>query len=246
MKSIARPLRIAGLLTLLAQGLGAQPYPKWFVHQGDILCKEIAVGYANPSFYPDSAVSEAVRNGTENYVRQQRCSIAGGQAFWSTEIGTFWMGENFKERFDTSAVETAAKKLEVIKKYISRSIVLVLLSSSDSAGIEIKEPVESKQLTVVPQWIGVLPSDSEYIYAVGMAPKYFYERSSWIEAERMARRNLARSVYVDIKALQKMGRQGQEIQNEELSISLKNIEVVSRWRDVNKGIFYMLLKMPIR
>jgi hypothetical protein len=37
--------------------------------------------------------------------------------------------------------------------------------------------------------------------------------------------------------------EGQDVRVEELSVTLRSILVVARWRDVKKNIFYVLMKM---
>ena len=61
----------------------------------------------------------------------------------------------------------------------------------------------------------------------------------------MARRNIARSLLIEIKALEKStAREGQQIRGEEVAVTLRNLQVVARWRDVGKQIFYVLVRMP--
>lgn len=64
-------------------------------------------------------------------------------------------------------------------------------------------------------------------------------------AEKRARFNLARNIKVTLETMQKVGDQsGQEIRNEEVSEELRDIEVVYRWRDVARGLYYVLVRMP--
>ena len=94
----------AWVLALMAlssnQAAWAQVYPNWFLNQGSTKCTCTTVGYANASFYADSASAQAIRNAYENYSRNRATRISGGQVFCSTEAGTFWMGANFREDFD--------------------------------------------------------------------------------------------------------------------------------------------------
>ena len=53
-------------------------------------------------------------------------------------------------------------------------------------------------------------------------------------------------VRTNVKSLQKVtASEGQDVRNEELSVILRGIQVVARWRDVKRQIFYVLLKMPV-
>ncbi len=224
----------------------AQEYPLWFLNQGELRYGNTAVGYANPSFYPDSSVSYAINSACETYAKQMWIKLFGGQAFWSTELGTFWMGSDFSEQFDSSAIAMAKTQLQLLDTHYSGNIVLVLLSNSTSpTDVAINRKLSVKNLPP-PQWTESPPKDNEYFYAVGVTPEYYYEKSSWLEAENLARRNLASSVIIDIKALQKMSKQFQEIRQEELSVELKNIQTVARWRDVKNKLFFVLIRMGRR
>ena len=225
-------------------GLEAQWYPKWFLHQTAVSCRETAVGYALPAYYPDSAYAEAFRDAVLNFVRQKRLSVAGGQAFWSTEGGTFWMGSNIREEFDTSALGEAAAKLEIVDRFTAKSIVIVLAGPKGVRADSTGWPQGREKIAGVPSWIETLPQDDQYHYVLGVSQKYYYETSSWTVAERAARWNLARTAYVNVKSLQKMSTDGQEIRNEELSVMLTGIEVAERWKDDKKGIYYVLMRMP--
>ena len=232
------------LTILMVQDCLAQVYPKWFLNQLALGCQKTAVGYANPSFYPDSSAARAFRDGCETYVRQMQTNLFGGQAFWSTEIGTIWMGSDFSEQFDSVAVANAVNHLQALDTLFTNSFVAVILSNSDCLlDMSIRERQSVCSLPF-PTWLEAIPTDEEYYYAVGLAPEYFYEKSSWTEAERMARRNLARVVYIDVKALRKISGEGQEIRLEELSVTLQSIQTVARWRDIENRIFYVLVRMP--
>lgn len=222
----------------------AQGYPNWFLGQSHVECEKIAVGFANSSFYPDSAASYAIRNGYESFARQERTEISGGQAFWNTEFGMLWMGSSFTERFDSTAIDHAASILVPRDTLVTADFVAVLLALPDCALADQHRKYQSPKGLPLPSWIETPPQDGNYYYAVGLAAEYYYETSSWREAEARARRNLARVVHTKMQALQKVGAQGQEILNEELSVVLRNMEVVSRWRDQEEKFFYALIRMP--
>lgn len=236
-------LIIITLLIWLVAECWAQNYPRWFINQLEVDCAKTAVGLALPSFFPDSSVARALRNGYENYVRQSATQITGGQTFWSTEAGTYWMGSTFEEQFDATAVSRHAASLTPLDTLMSGNLVAVLLAQSNCRLEDSLRQVRALKSLFAPTWIEELPQDRNFYYTMGVAPGYFYEMSSWNEAEQIARLNLARSVYVDIKALQKMGAQVQEVRNEEVAVVLQNIQVVSRWRDVEKKVFYVLMRM---
>lgn len=226
----------------IAQCLG-QNYPSWFLSPSKIECEKSAVGYANPSFYPDSAASYAIRNGYESFARQMSTEINGGQAFWNTEMGMFWMGSSFTERFDSTEIDHAASVLVPVDTLAIENFVAVLLTHSDCVLQGETRRYQSLKGLPRPSWIETPLQESNYYYAVGLAPEYYYETSSWKKAETLARRNLARVVSTKMDALQKNASQGQEILNEEVSVVLRNVQIVSRWRDLEEKFFYVLLRM---
>jgi hypothetical protein len=231
------------LFFTVSEGL-AQNYPDWFFEQGKIDCSSLAVGYADVSFYPDSSAARAIQNGYENFARQRLTKIGGGQAFWSTEGGTFWMGQDFEDEYDSTNIEGARLSLAPLDTFMTNSMMAVLVGASNcqpAQEFRIRHSISSR---ASPVWIESSPSGENHHYAIGIAPEYFYEKSSWLEAERLARRNLARAIRIDVMALQKMSKEGQEIRHEEVSETLRNIQTVARWRDFGKKIFYVLVRMP--
>jgi hypothetical protein len=243
-KAFCRALVLALIVPLSEQIAWGQVYPNWFLNQGSTKCIGTTIGYANSSFYADSAIAEAIRNAYENYSRNRVTHVAGGQAFWSTEAGTFWMGADFQEDFDTTAMESAPSFLSVLDMYVDVNIAVVLLGDS-TCRIGEAERLRLPLLKTLHAWSDTPPKDERYYYAVGVAPQYYYETSSWIEAERIARRNLARTLTVSVRSLQKSTvREGQEIRQEELKVTLRNIEVMARWIDASKKLFYVLSRTP--
>ena len=55
---------------------------------------------------------------------------------------------------------------------------------------------------------------------------------------------LARSTKVKMQSLQKLdAKEGQDIRNEEIDVYLHNVEIIARWKDVKKKIYYVLARM---
>ncbi len=222
----------------------AQEYPEWFLNPGALDCRTPVVGYSYPAYHADSAAVLAIRDGFINYARQQALRISGGQAFWNTEIGMFWMGSNFVESFDSSRAGNAENILVAQDTVFRDSFIFTLLTG---AGCELSDhalATRRVQALAPPAWVGGTPKDSAFHYAVGLAPQYFYELSSWREAEKYACRNLARTILTSVKSVGKIGYQGQEIINEEVPVLLRDWEVAARWMNPDEKIFYVLVRMP--
>lgn len=223
----------------------AQSYKAWFLNPLDYGCGNTVIGYSNRSYYGDtSAIKNAFLNACENYLKQHQVYFSGGQAFWTTEAGTYWMGNSFTEEIDTSIVYTTVSTLKIIDTLITPDFVAVLVSDQSCEGKfdNISQNINSLK---TPVWITSIPYDNRFFYSVGLAPSYYHERSSWEEAEKIARRNLASNVSSKMKSLEKKSSlEYQEIMNEDIAVILKNCQIIGRWRDLKKNIFYVLMRMP--
>jgi len=233
------------LVFLLCQNVLSQSYPRWFLNPLCLRCDDVFVGMARRSYYPDSSAAQAIQNGYMAYARQKEITVAGGQAFWSTESGVYSMGSDFVFKFDSTAVHTASTLLYPADTLFTPSLTAVLLVPKGCAVPELqKEHLEIKS-TRAPTWIEKLPSQEGYLYSVGTSEEWYYELSSWQTAEKNALISLAKSVYMTIKGLQKLDRQRQVVTNAEFAVQLFNVQVVGRWKDMNKRITFVLVRMPL-
>lgn len=221
----------------------AQEYPAWFLYQGSIPCKDLAVGYATLSYYPDSALSQAFHNACLNHARQSGSFLSGSELFWNTGGSTTWMGNTFQELSDSAKVAWAEQLLKPLASYQSGEMIIV------AAGIaECITAVETGILISLlqrprPEWVETLPHDHHFVFSVGAAPGYYFEISSWLEAEARARRELAKSVALATQSMQKMSGTLEEMNNEEVDGYLTGFQVMERWRDIRNNLFYVLLRM---
>jgi len=219
-------------------------YPEWFLNpenfSGDVIC-----GYVNHSHYhKDSSASHAFQQAMLNTSRFRESKILADDAFWATEAGVFWIATDFNEVFDSSLASSSASTFSPVDTFYSKNLIAVLASKSnfDGARYKRKRCVAHERL---PAWTESPPEDSQFFYAVGSAPQYFYESSSWDQATTQARKQLARTVCVHVKALQKRTDfEGQEKRVESVSVRLKSFEVVKRWPDLENHVFYVLGRVP--
>jgi len=233
------------ILIFTAKAGFPQLYKSWFVSQYSIACPEKAVGFSLHSYYNDSAaVKNAFLNGCENFVRNSKESIYGSQTFWSTENGTYTMGREINEQYDTSLVSAAALRLKITDTLITENFVAVLVTSCGPDFISKECPVVEMKDVKRPEWIDSLPKEPGYNYALGSSPLYFYEMSSWKEAEWAARKAFALSVCSKTMSVEKLqDRSGQQVRNEEVAVTLSGVEVVARWKNSRENICYVLCKM---
>lgn len=233
------------LLILLGGTIQAQHdhYPRWFFEQGRVCRGNTIMGYTKSSFFADSSARYAIQEGYSLFARQKQLYLHGGQAFWSTEIGTFWMGSSFAEEIDSSWIEIGKSVLTPLDTCRIGDLVCVLLGSQGCELTDDDRIRYSSNKVIRPKWVETPPEDNTYFYAVGAAPFYFYEVSCWRKAEELAFRNLARNVLVTTMAMQKQAEQSQEIRDEQLEITLFNIQLVGRYIDPQTQIHYVLVRM---
>lgn len=239
-------MRGLGVLLILMGGVQiarSQYYPRWFLEQGAIECATTAVGYAVRGFYADSSVSQASLNARMNLARQQDATVEMKQAFWTTEIGTAWMGGDVRIAYDSLALSKARSDTGRAAFSVSPGYVVALASDGgcpipDSLLEEVVMPPEE------PSWVYGTPADRTLLYSLGAAPKYYYETSSWQSAERMALLGLAKAGGDSVAAIEKSaGGSGQEVLDESVSVRIGNYRVVARWYDSRNEIYYVLMSV---
>jgi LPP20 lipoprotein len=242
---LSKPILLSSFLFVIigaAVTCHAQVYPRWFLEP--VSLSGTAAGYAQNFFRQTSTDSAAFLKACENLTRQHYTEFHGGEAYWETEAGVYWMGNNFTEKIDSGFLKEVVSNGKRLVKYSTRDMTLMLISEK---GLTVPESMCSmvKCSEKQPDWVEAAPQGGGYVYAEGVAPQYFYESSSWEAAEKRARFNLARNIRVTIETMQKDENQsGEEIRNEEVSETLHGTEVVHRWRDVSRGLYYVLIRMP--
>ncbi len=239
----SRVMTRAFLLVALSPAFSVtQTYPRWFLDPGDLHCALTACGYAQNYYHRKSSDSLAFANGCRNLTIDRFVKIEGGEAYWATEAGVYWMGNDLKETIDSSFLRQSVSMCKKVASYSSKEMTIMLVSEGDCS-----LPPSMQQLVkcprIRPRWVDSLPQKHGYIYDEGVAPEYFYESSSWQSAERKATFNLARDLKSTIEALEKLdNNSGQDISNVTISAELRDIQVVRRWRDVNDGLHYVLVR----
>ena len=221
----------------------AQIYPEWFLNPEKLTVPHAVTGYAEPAFYADSAITQAFYNACENWAKETTCRYSGGQYYWATEIGVYWIGNDVRETFDSSATISALSALAPADTFITNGMILVLATSETPADEPALFAHRNTKKQSPPGWITELPQDSSFIFATGAAQLYFHEKSSWLQAEQRARLNLARSIFLSVRALGKLAIEGQDQRVEEMGETAVQAQVVARWFDTKNEVCHVLIKM---
>jgi len=227
-----------------ASSLPENIYPRWFFNPPT--GSSFAVGYSSEHAYRDSAIKAATRDAARNYVKCRKVQIEGEQGLATLAAGTITVGSTIKEWYDTAEAVNLGERMKVVD-YFQRGGAVSVLASTDSVG-DAPGPQRVDAATVaMPAWTTNIPEKPGYVYNSGLAPLYYNEFNSWLEAERKARINLALTVYTKVKFLGKKVEDSyfREFQVEETNVTLEGIEVVARWKDVRNQICYVLVRVPV-
>lgn len=239
-------MKLLSLLFIVASAASAQQYPQWFLSQGKVRCASKVVMITRaPSLYNDTAIALAFRAGCNLLAKYTNIRVSGGQAFWTTEAGVHSMGSRYTEAYDTSLSALYQSTLKVIASFIDKNKAIVLTGDSSSCTLsdDLKKNIPIEKIPQ-PKWVEEIPSNTMYYYGVGTSESYYYESSSWERAEHNAFMALARTLHSSVISLQKnTSIESQEVFNEDIDVELQNIEIVARWRDLKKKVFYVLAKI---
>lgn len=223
-----------------------QVYPYWYLNQGEIDSEDNSVGVARLGFYVDSSFAIAKKEAIMNYIRYKETKISGGQAFWNTEAGKYFISNRFREEFDTLKALSLINDFKTVDSIICKDFVAVLVSKNENIKISLTDRISVDSFEK-PLWVNKLPEDENYYYDIGCSQFYFYELSSWLTAEKQGRFGIAKQLGVNIKSLQKLDDfEGQEIQDEDYCVVVKNMELIGRYKDNYNKIFYVLFRAPIK
>lgn len=240
-------LKVLILVSITVGAAYGQVYPRWFLFQEEVKCTPNAVTVSQPStFQRDTAIANGFLDGCIKIAKYASLSISGGQAFWQTEGGTFAMGSNYSEVFDTSMASRLRSTEKVLNSFADRKKILVLVGgTSCSYDNALSERIYVGKVDK-PGWVETIPDKKGYIYGVGESEEYYYESSSWNKAEKNAYMAVARSFHVKVKGLEKQtSTEHQDIRTEDMSVHLNGIEIIARWRDLKNKIFYVLARVKI-
>lgn len=220
----------------------AQQYPRWFLYQGDVNCRPNTVAIAGVStFYRDSAVAGGFRSACALQAKYFQMVITGGQAFWGTEGGTFAIGSEYAERYDSSLVDLFLSRFHVLASFGDKQKMIVVAGDRECELSDEMRAIVSVNTIKQPSWVESLPEQDGYLYGVGMSQEYFYEQSSWQTAEKNAYMSIARSIGIRVQGMQKQDAvEHQDVRNEDLNAVMHQVEVIARWKDAVKKVFYVL------
>jgi len=239
------PVLISLFLQSSRKPLPENIYPSWFFSPS-AASVPLTVGYSAEHAYLDSAIKAATREAARNYTKNQQEQVRGEQGLATLAVGTITVGSTIKEYFDTAQAVRLGTTMKALDYFRRGGAVAVLAATDSIANVPGLNRVDAATVPM-PPWTKVLPEKSGYVYNSGLAPLYYNEFNSWLEAERKARINLALGLYTKVKFLGKKENDAyfRESQVEETNVTLRGIEVIARWKDVKNQICYVLMRVPV-
>jgi hypothetical protein len=195
----------------LADYLQAQQYPEWFLNSSTINCSRSLIGIAEKSYLSDSTISYAISNGIKQQKINNGIEVQAETSYWGTEAGKYCLWKKYEETPCNKITDDQDFQRDKSKVFANENLVFVLLIDSVCETLETSvQSIDVKKVSP-PKWVEHIPEPATYWYAVGIAPKYYYETSSWSQAEQEARKYLAFSMGVSIKDVTKVSGSGESI-----------------------------------
>jgi len=161
--------------------------PDWFwdtpVNDNALL----AVGYSNAYIESDHAFNEAFENAVLRLFIDTNCQIKGERATATSPGGSMHMGSTIQVSKDTLGLAEFKKHVARLDSVRTPEMLIILVSN--------------REMEITRKFIKQ-PGNPESENAVsGSALIYLQQSSSWIEAERVAREELAISISASVKVV---------------------------------------------
>ena len=219
-------------------------YPAWLFYPPINQYSNCAVGFLQPCLDNDSSAAMARSDGIWNILSQSRNKVSAKAGITGLGQNMMYIGQTPLFTIDSLGYEGIYDDFVVFDKFYNEDdyLMIVLVGpKGDSAGFSVDYAKED-----FGDWIHSIPSDSEYLYALGSAPKYYYQTSSWEQATKNALVDLTHQISTNIKSLYKF--EGDNVYKtviEEGEVILRNWRIAARKYDPQNRTYNVLVRMPI-
>ncbi len=213
-------------------------YPYWFVYPKDK--HQLVTGYSGKYYYISTSIENAKKDALKNFSKFSECIIQGKQIYIYTSSGCSLTDDSLFINIEEKELKDFVKEFTFIDTFICNDFIALGYSTKQFSPEE-KRRVKMRKNC---HWKSEIPSSNNYLYSVGMSDGFFNEKRSWNQAENNAILNLARSISLKNKVteLRANGIQMGKIE-QEVSIFLRNIQLVERWKDEDNNLFYVLIRI---
>ncbi len=213
-------------------------YPYWFWQPLLDLPFPTAVGYALTGRYPEKALKKAIDDGIESVAKSTRVRIHGKQISINGQLIP-----RFREELDAGVKEHVQEKHEHLATYHGEALTMIFVGLGTTPNLPNHVTTASPS---PPNWLENLPSQPGYTYAHGQSHMGAYPDKAWARAEHRARVNLALTIESNVSILKKLHRGSLRIiTRTHIDVTLKGIETVERWYDVQKRVCHVLLRTSL-
>ena len=223
-----------GMIYFRPAMVAAQDLPAWFFNTPESTGLLYAVGYARAYELSDSAIAMAVRDADHQMDLALSTKIYGERLFQTLPGGRIvYQGEIFREDPMRSIKPVYLDTVQ------TADMILVLAASRPPNGV-VPSYLTSASPSP-PSWVTELPESTSCMYALGVAPGYYYPEHSWLAAERQVRQELAYSFQTRQRQVMRSTKTSEYgVTASATAVHLHNIQVVARWQ--SKTIYFVLSK----
>lgn len=225
---------LIGMLYFRPAMVAAQDLPAWFFNTPESPDILYAVGYARTYERVDTAIAMAVRDADHQINLARSAKIYGERLFQTLPGGRIvYQGEIFRE-------EPMRSIKPVYLDTVQTEDMILVLAASQPPQASVPSHLTTSSRTP-PGWVTELPKSTSCMYALGVAPGYYYPEHSWLEAERQARQELAYSFQTRQRQLMRSTPTSEYgVTASATAVQLQDIQIVARWQ--SKTIYFVLLK----
>jgi len=219
-------------------------YPAWFLYPPVSEYSASTVGLLQPCLDNDSSQAMAKCDGIWNILGQARNRIITKAGLTGIDDNVLYVGQKPQFEIDSLGYDGIYDDFAVFDKFYSKKdyLMIVLVGpKGDSVGFN-----DGYEKEDYGDWIHTIPHDDKYLYALGSAPKYYYQSSSWKKALESALVDMTHQISTRVKSLYKF--EGQSVYKtviEEGEVVLKNWRIVARKYDPANRTYNVLIRMPI-
>ncbi len=194
------------------------------------------MGYSPRYAYDSSSIKEAVKNLKQNLCYTIYTEIKGIEVYIRENKLVAYMGGKIEEVTDS----TVLNNFYILDTAFTKDMVILLGATG-----RVENWADS--LFEGGKWWESLPVKKNYIFAVGSAPFYAYEKNSWLSAEKRARISLAKQVLTYIKSLKKFGPTGiRGVTVESTHVILRGAQILGRYINYEDKIVNVLIGIPLK
>ena len=224
---------IVSLLAIILIALGKNSdrdnhlLPAWFWDTPVIEGTSLSVGYSQPYIDSDHAYEDAFKDAAMRMFTDRMSCVRGERAIATVPDGVMQMGSTIHQETDTTGFGDFCKILVRLDSARTTTLRTMLVSTSH---IEI-----NKELIAPPGTAAEITTGSRT--SVGLAPFYLLESSSWIEAERNGRIELAIGISSEMRIVDKK-QDDQAIKTivTKTDVILSNVQTLHRRIDRDTGL----------